>query len=95
MRIYVRRRYFLKTSVCICICIHLNHDITEPKYYIQTSNQNKKQTIMILYVLHQNRNEVLPDYGRCLVYPVIEEIIILVLIVIILSILLRSCGTSI
>ena len=50
---------------------------------------------MILYVLHQNRNGVLPDYGRYLAYPVIEEIIILVLIVIILSILLRSCGTSI
>jgi hypothetical protein len=95
MRIYVRRRYFLKTSVCICICIHLNYDITETKYYIQTSNQNKKQTIMILYVLHQNRNEVLPDYGRYLVYPVIEEIIILVLIVIILSFIVRTCGTSI
>ncbi|MBQ1633061.1 MAG: hypothetical protein II050_00010 [Bacteroidaceae bacterium] len=50
---------------------------------------------MILYVLHQNRNEVLPDYGRYLVYPVIEEIIILVLIVIILSFIVRSCGTSI
>ena len=77
------------------MCIHLNYDITETKYHIQISIQHKKQTIMILYVLQQNRNEVLPDYGRHLVYPVIEEIIILVLIVIILSFFVRSCGTSI